>query len=74
MRVIARRNPGVSTAQAQTELAGIAQRLEQQYPEFDKGWGVNVVPLHEQFAGPVRTPLMVLLAQSGSSCSSRAAT
>ncbi len=65
LRVIARLAPGVSPTQAQTELSGIAQRLEQQYPDFDKGWGINVVPLHEQFAGPVRTPLMILLGAVG---------
>ncbi|MEO8024985.1 MAG: ABC transporter permease [Bryobacteraceae bacterium] len=65
MRLIARRNPGVSTTQAQAELSGIAQRLEQEHPDFNKGWGVNIVPLHEQFAGPIRTPLMILLGAVG---------
>src|SRR5258705_13139101 len=43
----------------------IAARLEQQYPEFDTKWGVNVVPLRTQFTGDVRKPLLILLGAVG---------
>jgi putative ABC transport system permease protein len=42
-------------------MTAIAQRLEQQYPDFDKGWSVNLVPLQEQMVGGVREILWVLL-------------
>jgi putative ABC transport system permease protein len=59
--VIARLKPGVHIEQATAELASISSRLEQQYPEDDKGWGATVIPLREQLVGDVRTALFVLL-------------
>jgi putative ABC transport system permease protein len=59
--VIARLKPQIQIDQAKAELAAISMRLEQQYPEDDKGWGATLVPLHEQLIGDVRTALLVLL-------------
>jgi putative ABC transport system permease protein len=59
--VIARLKPSVQIEQAKAELASISSRLEQQYPEDDKGWGATVIPLREQLVGDVRTALFVLL-------------
>ena len=59
--VIGRLKPGVTRAQAQAEMAGIAQHLEEQYPNSNRGFGVNVVLLHEQLVGKLRTALWVLL-------------
>jgi putative ABC transport system permease protein len=61
MWAMARLKPGVSLSQARTEMTGIAQRLEIAYPEFNKGWGVDVVPLRDSFVGPAKTSLMILL-------------
>ncbi len=60
-RVVARLKPQATIGQANSELAAMAARLEQLYPEDDKGWGATLVPLHEQFIGDVRTALLVLL-------------
>ena len=59
--VIARLKPQVDTKQAQVEMTTISRRLEQQYPEDDKGWGAIVVPLRDQMVGDVRPALLVLL-------------
>lgn len=43
MRLIARLQPGVSKAQAQTRMAAIASQLEHDYPESNKGTRMGVV-------------------------------
>ncbi|MFN2455429.1 MAG: ABC transporter permease [Pyrinomonadaceae bacterium] len=62
---VARLKPGVSLQQAQTEMNGIASRLETQYPKFNKGWGVTLAAAREQFAGEIKTALYVLLGAVG---------
>jgi putative ABC transport system permease protein len=64
-RAVARLKPGITFEQAQNEMNVIAARLEQQYPEFDTKWGVNVVPLRTQFTGDIRKPLLILLGAVG---------
>ncbi|HKW35323.1 MAG TPA: ABC transporter permease [Candidatus Acidoferrum sp.] len=59
--VIARLKKNVDMRQAQAELSAISMRLEQLYPEDDKGWGATVLPLREQLVGDVRAALLVLL-------------
>jgi putative ABC transport system permease protein len=64
-RAVARLKPGVTFEQAQNEMTVIGNRLEQQYPEFNTHWGVNVVPLRTQVAGEIRKPLYILLGAVG---------
>jgi putative ABC transport system permease protein len=62
---VARMKPGVTIEQAKSEMTTIAARLEQQYPDFNKTWSVNVVPLRTQFTGEIRRPLLILLGAVG---------
>ena len=62
LRSVARLKPGVTLQQAQAELDGIGKQLEIAYPDYNKGWGVNLVPMHEQIVGDIRPVLLVLLA------------
>ena len=63
--VAARLKPNVSVQQAESELNTIAARLEEQYPQSNKGRRVLVTPLHEGFVGDVRRPLLILLGAVG---------
>ena len=63
--LIGRLKPGVTPAQAQSELAVIAKRIEQEHNQSHAGTGVKLVPLQEQFVGQVRPILLVLLAAVG---------
>jgi predicted permease len=58
--VIARLKPGATKQEAQAELNTISSRLEQQYPEDDKGWGAVVLPLQQDMVSDIRTALLVL--------------
>ena len=62
--MIGRLKPGIPVEQAQTEMTGIATRLEQTYPS-NQGFGINVVPLHRQLVGDIERSLVVLLAAVG---------
>lgn len=60
MASIAKLKPGVSLPQAQAEMSTIAGRLENQYPDFNTGWGVTLVPLAQQMTGEIKPSLLVL--------------
>ena len=61
LRPVGRLKPGVQVEQAQADMNTIAARLEQQYPDSNKGWTVRLVPLHEHIVGPVRLVSLLLL-------------
>jgi putative ABC transport system permease protein len=61
LQAIGRLKPGISLAQARTELETIAKRLEQQNPDQNKKVGAVVNPLKEQIVGGARPQLLVLL-------------
>jgi putative ABC transport system permease protein len=57
---VARLKPAVSLPQAQAEMSKIAGNLACQYPETHRGFGVEVLNLHESMRGSYRTTLFVL--------------
>src|ERR1700730_6624544 len=61
LSVIARLKSDATPQQAQADMSTIAARLEQQYPESNKGLSVRVVSLGEQIVGNFRTSLLVML-------------
>ena len=60
MTAAARLKPGATYSQAQSQMNAIASQLEQEYPDSDGHWGVNVVPLRQQISGDLRLALLVL--------------
>jgi putative ABC transport system permease protein len=60
--VTARLRPGVTVAQALSELTVIEQRLDQARPSQSRPIGVRVMPLIDEVVGPVRRALWLLLA------------
>lgn len=65
MSAIGLLRPGVTLAQARADMDSLGTRLEQQYPDFNKGWSINLVPLHQQFSGDLKPALMILLGAVG---------
>ena len=63
--VVARLHPGTTQQQAETELNLVYARLEQQYPESNTRRRGYLMPLHENFVGDVRQPLLILLGAVG---------
>ncbi len=63
--VAGRLGDGVKVEQASAELATMASQLEKQYPDFNTGVGLRLVPLHEQVTGKVRFALLLLLGAVG---------
>ncbi len=63
--VLGRLKPAVTLSQAQSDIAGITRRLEQEFPKTNGGLGSNVVPLHTQVVGDVRGMLFILLGAVG---------
>lgn len=63
--IVARLKPGVAMEQARAEMVMIAQRLAQQYPATNSGWGVRVFPMAEMYSAKIRPVLLVLLGAAG---------
>ena len=62
---IGRLAPGVSLEQARADLRGIAVRLENEFPDSNRGWGTTVVSLMDQTVGVVRPALLIVLVGVG---------
>jgi predicted permease len=65
LTAIARLRPGVSLAQAEAEMKGIAARLAAAYPKENAGHSVALTAMREYFIGDIRQSLLVLLGAVG---------
>jgi putative ABC transport system permease protein len=63
--IVGRLKAGVTQAQAQAEMDGVAARQARAYPQTHGGWRVWLTPLYNQVVGQTRTPLLVLLGSVG---------
>lgn len=62
---LARLKPGVSLESARSEMATIAKRLEQQYPEYDTGTEAVVKKMQDQLVENIRPALLTILGAVG---------
>jgi len=68
LKVIARLKPGISIAQAQSEMDTLAANIKDSNPQFyprEGGWGVGVTSLHEETVGTIKPTLLILLGAVG---------
>ena len=65
MDAVGRLKPGVTFAQANSDMSGVANHLAEVYPDIDKGQGITLVPLKQNVVGDIQPFLLVLLAAVG---------
>ena len=65
LQAIAQLKPEVTLEQAQSEMTGFCLELAKQFPKTNAGWGMNLVPFHDDLVGKSRTPLLVLFGAVG---------
>jgi putative ABC transport system permease protein len=63
--VAARLKPGMSIAQAQSDMSIVASLLEKLYPETNTGWRIRVRPLRDALAEEVRGPVLIMSTSVG---------
>jgi putative ABC transport system permease protein len=59
---VARLKPGVSQAQAQSEMTVLSAQIEREHPKENEGIGAEVVPMLDDTVSTVKTSLYLLLA------------
>jgi putative ABC transport system permease protein len=60
LTVIGRLKPGASLQEARADIAGVAHRISQERPLFNRDWSATVTPLYEQTVDSIRTALLAL--------------
>jgi putative ABC transport system permease protein len=63
--VTARLKPGVTVAQAQSELDTFSSRLAADHPDSDNGWSLHIDSLNKYVLGDARAPLAILFCAVG---------
>jgi len=65
LTVFGRMRPGVTAAQAESEMKAIVRQLQQEYPGIDKGVDVRVAAMHAEATRALRPALEKLLGVAG---------
>ncbi len=60
VKVIGRLKPGVKLDDAERSLQLTASHIARDYPESHTGTSIKIVPLQEQFVGPIKSMLLAL--------------
>jgi len=59
--MIGRLGESTTLARARTQMEAVAARISTAFPREKRGWGVRLIRLDEQFVGPVRPTLLILM-------------
>jgi putative ABC transport system permease protein len=59
--VVGRIAPGIGLSDASTQMAAVAARVAEVFPDTYEGTGITLEPMHETLVGDVRVPLLILL-------------
>jgi predicted permease len=59
-QAVGRLAPGVSIAQAREEMARVAGQIARDNKDTSDGWGVTLIPAHEQIVGKIGDTLWIL--------------
>ena len=59
---IGRLAPGATLEQAEADMARVAAAIAREHPDSNAGWGVRLVPAHEQVVGDIGSTIWVLFA------------
>jgi putative ABC transport system permease protein len=59
-KTIGRLAPAATIDQARAELSRIAGDIAREHPDSNEGWGVSLVPAHEQVVGNIGSTLWIL--------------
>jgi putative ABC transport system permease protein len=62
LEVVGRLRPGVRVEEASRRMREVSARLAAEYPETNRGFVAELLPLHEQLVGDLRPGLLVLSA------------
>src|SRR5205085_6783297 len=65
LEMVGRLKPGVTAAQAESDVGGIITRLKQIYPDTNTDQAIKIMPLREYIVGDVRPALLILLVAVG---------
>jgi putative ABC transport system permease protein len=60
LQVFGRLKPGVSLAQARADMSAVAKQLEKDHPDYNTGYGIRIVRLHDELVKDVKTAFLVL--------------
>jgi putative ABC transport system permease protein len=59
-QALGRLGPGVTLEQARQDMTAVASGIASENPDSQSGWGVTIVPAHEQVVGDIGETLWVL--------------
>ncbi|MGH9857194.1 MAG: ABC transporter permease, partial [Acidobacteriota bacterium] len=59
LQVIGRMKQGITQQQAQLEVSGVGSTLVKQYPQFNDGMNIQMIPTSEALSGPLKPTLLI---------------